>query len=463
MNNQIAGLSYDGAGNVMADNYNSYVYDSEGRISTPQTKSGLQGPRICALHNLASGNVTQYIFDGAPVDRSSSTGWDASGTRVAKGKLGSWPSSCSAPGSNFTLTNLYLLDGAGNQASELTVAAGVATWAHSNAWVGGHLTGTYDNIALHFTLSDPLGTKRVQSNASGTPEQNFIMLPWGNDFNNTFAVTSTTPLGGSAEPDATEIHFTQKERDVESGNDYFGARYFNSMTGRWLSPDWSAKEEPVPYAKLDNPQSLNLYRYLFNNPLSTVDPDGHVGAEDDPTYLTNLAHMAVVAISNGMNAGDAMQAELAQQQKVATPLTDKNGNVVQGANGKPALVPGGFDVNAVVKTGQSDKELRGYAPMVGTTQTAEDLANFRTGGKWDLQRLSGNFDPRFIDSATILIGMYAQAAGITRDQILSIQNDFAAVAHVIHGYPAGTPMDPTYTHLPVRNVTNTDIGMQLVQ
>jgi hypothetical protein len=29
--------------------------------------------------------------------------------------------------------------------------------------------------------------------------------------------------------------------------------------GRFMTPDWSAKEEPVPYAKLDNPQSLNLW------------------------------------------------------------------------------------------------------------------------------------------------------------------------------------------------------------
>jgi hypothetical protein len=29
--------------------------------------------------------------------------------------------------------------------------------------------------------------------------------------------------------------------------------------GRFMSPDWSAKVEPVPYAKLDDPQSLNLY------------------------------------------------------------------------------------------------------------------------------------------------------------------------------------------------------------
>jgi RHS repeat-associated protein len=68
---------------------------------------------------------------------------------------------------------------------------------------------------------------------------------------------------------------TGKERDAESGNDYFGARYYASSMGRFLSPDWSAKVEPVPYAKLDNPQSLNLYSYLRNNPLSGTDPDGH--------------------------------------------------------------------------------------------------------------------------------------------------------------------------------------------
>jgi RHS repeat-associated protein len=68
---------------------------------------------------------------------------------------------------------------------------------------------------------------------------------------------------------------TGKERDAESGNDYFGARYYASSMGRWMSPDWSAQEEPVPYAQLDDPQSLNLYSYVQNNPLWKPDADGH--------------------------------------------------------------------------------------------------------------------------------------------------------------------------------------------
>jgi hypothetical protein len=45
--------------------------------------------------------------------------------------------------------------------------------------------------------------------------------------------------------------------------------------GRFMSPDWSAKVMPVPYVKLDNPQTLNLYAYVGNNPLNRTDPDGH--------------------------------------------------------------------------------------------------------------------------------------------------------------------------------------------
>lgn len=67
-----------------------------------------------------------------------------------------------------------------------------------------------------------------------------------------------------------ESRFTGKERDAESGNDYFKYRYYASSMGRWLSPDPSK----LNYADLGNPQSLNLYNYVGNNPLSRVDLDG---------------------------------------------------------------------------------------------------------------------------------------------------------------------------------------------
>ena len=69
-------------------------------------------------------------------------------------------------------------------------------------------------------------------------------------------------------------------RDPETGLDYFGARYYSSGTARWMLPDWSAVPEAVPYADMSNPQSLNLYTYVGNNPVNSVDADGHTTGEN---------------------------------------------------------------------------------------------------------------------------------------------------------------------------------------
>ncbi len=88
--------------------------------------------------------------------------------------------------------------------------------------------------------------------------------------------TAAIGLRASQSLNRVQSRYTGKERDAESGNDYFGARYYSNSMGRFLSPDWSAKAEPVPYAKLTNPQSLNLYAYVGNSPESMTDPDGHL-------------------------------------------------------------------------------------------------------------------------------------------------------------------------------------------
>jgi RHS repeat-associated protein len=62
---------------------------------------------------------------------------------------------------------------------------------------------------------------------------------------------------------------TGKERDAESGNDYFGARYSASSVGRWMSPD-----ESLDGAIMELPQTWNKYSYEYNRPLYGTDPDG---------------------------------------------------------------------------------------------------------------------------------------------------------------------------------------------
>ena len=80
---------------------------------------------------------------------------------------------------------------------------------------------------------------------------------------------------GTAQHATLSYKFTGKERDSESGLDEFGARYYASPLGRFMTPDWAAKPTDVPYANFGNPQSLNLYSYVQNNPTTVGDPDGH--------------------------------------------------------------------------------------------------------------------------------------------------------------------------------------------
>ena len=169
---------------------------------------------------------------------------------------------------------LFLHDGVGNQIAELNAARQPQ---HVNVYAGSHLIGTLQSDGVHYAYSDWLGTKRYEAGPQGGAVNSWASLPFGD---------SLTPQVTNG-PDATEQHFTGKEHDAESGLDSFGARYYQAQTGRWLLPDWSATPVPVPYAVFSNPQSLNLYTYVGNNPVNAVDPDGHTGQGDGNTGVGN--------------------------------------------------------------------------------------------------------------------------------------------------------------------------------
>jgi RHS repeat-associated protein len=296
--------------------------------------------------------MTGYVYDGVPVDRSWSTGRDAEGNRVAKGTITSWSCDPSANGLTAAANETdYVLGPGGEQVTELAQDAnGSMNWQRSYVYAGGALIATYDpvpnpafnpaqynpanptvdppNLPLpSFRLTDWLGTMRATTDAAGVWQGGCTGLPFG---------------GGQAcngnIPDPH--HFTGKERDAESGNDYFEARYYASSMGRFLSPDWSAQEEPVPYANLDDPQSLNLYSYVRNNPLTNVDPDGHCGGPGEGSCGDRYSVSDVENIVDN-EVGDLRDTpqESAPISQLYTDLTDaiKNGEQlpVQPTNAGP--------------------------------------------------------------------------------------------------------------------------------
>ena len=276
--------------------------------------------------------------------------YDADGARVAKGTITTM--SCDPTANGFQITENYVL---GPSGEELSMVDGTNTWQRTNVYVGGRLTATYDLAGLHFHLSDPLGTRRVQlsgnltsgnltsSNltSSGQPqplgqaELDCQSLPYGDQQSCTPA-----PNAPSTSDDATPLHFTGKERDAESGNDYFGARYYASTMGRFMSPDWSAKEEPVPYATMNDPQSLNLYAYVRNNPLRGVDPDGHEYLITAPTEEDNSN--SETESSQSVADQQTAQSTAQQQNGAVQNLVDAQNSAMSNSQYAPTVGKGGL-------------------------------------------------------------------------------------------------------------------------
>jgi RHS repeat-associated protein len=225
-----SGVSYDAAGNVIGDGSHTYSYDAEERIS-----------------QVDGGGTATYIYD-------------AEGRRVRK---------TTSSGSVD-----YLYDLAGHEISEMSSSG---AWNRGEVYASGRHVATYANGTTYFDHADWLGTERVRSAMAGASCETIASLPFGDGMS----------TSGSCDP--SPMHFTGKQRDSETasvpggtnGLDYFGARYDSSNMGRFMSPDWSAQVEPVPYAKLGDPQSLDLYVYVQDNPVGTADADGHAFGLDD--------------------------------------------------------------------------------------------------------------------------------------------------------------------------------------
>ena len=153
-------------------------------------------------------------------------------------------------------TTYYVYDAFGQMAAEYSTQPPTAT-------------GT------SYMFTDMLGSVRTITDQNKIIIENYDYLPFGRMLN--ASTNGRANLYFPSDPDApnallnskTPQKFTGKERDAETGLDYFGARYYSGAQGRFISAD-----EPFADQDTADPQSWNLYSYVGNNPLGFIDEDG---------------------------------------------------------------------------------------------------------------------------------------------------------------------------------------------
>ena len=209
-NNQEAGFSYDAAGNMTSDGVHHYSYDAEGNVTEVDT-----------------GSTATYYYDALNRRVRTVVGssayefvFDLSGRRIS-----TW-----------------------NGTSDALLA--------ENTYWGSLPLDFNQNNALHFQQQDWLGTSRMTTSYNGAVEGTYASLPFGD---------SLTTTGTDLDP----YHYAMLDHDYESDLEHAQYRAYSSTQAHWMSPD--------PHSGSYNwgdPQSMNRYAYVENNPLALNDPSG---------------------------------------------------------------------------------------------------------------------------------------------------------------------------------------------
>ncbi len=224
--NQVSGFTYDGAGRVTAGNWNSNNYSLTWNAANELIS-----------YTMNSQSSINYIYD--PFGR--------------KIEIATAPSRYS-----------YLLYGANTGNHPLAEYSSVTGEWQSNITAGTQLIATVTEsspinlsspYAVQYVATDLLGTTRETVNSSGSSSGFATWYPYGE-------------VGNNASP--AEFMWTNMARDSNTGLDHFQFRDYDSALGRWLAPDPAG----IAAANLTDPQSLDRYSYVDNDPSFALDNSG---------------------------------------------------------------------------------------------------------------------------------------------------------------------------------------------
>ena len=263
-NNSTTTFTYDKAGNLVSksvdgvvttytynannqltqkDNTN-YTYDKAGNLISDSTNSYEYDSKNRLVKVITPTQTVEYIYD-------------ANDNRIAK--------------TTSSGTTTYLID-------SNTPYAQVITESKEN---GTKIEYTYglDLISnqSQYYLSDALGSTRALVDSNQKLTDSYSYTPYGKLANH---------IGSSD----NSFLFTGEQRESETDNYYLRARYYSPSMARFLSRD-TYDGNPA------NPLSQNHYLYASGNPLTYVDPSGHLSMPEEVTVIQYLGIVAQRAMS----------------------------------------------------------------------------------------------------------------------------------------------------------------------
>ncbi len=304
--------SYDGVGNIKAIGTSAFLYDKVSRLVAATVFDGLAGAGTSKSQSYtfdAFGNIqalgTLSTPTSAAKNRLTSATYDLAGNLTAwngqtyeYGPFNEMKHFCAStpcPGAAGQEW-LYLYTADDERIWSFKVGGGTGRWTlrgldgkvlrefGSSPWAinedyiyrdGQLLAGAQSGRYFH---PDHLGTPRLVTDAGAAKVAYHVYLPFGEEFT-------------GVNQDTTKLKFTSHERDLGNPTsnaddlDYMHARFHSPLTGRMLSVDSA-------HGSRQRPQSWNRYAYASGNPVSRVDPDGHVDRQFSEEFARDKALQA---------------------------------------------------------------------------------------------------------------------------------------------------------------------------